>query len=149
MSLYLIHADKYFKDPMLLNFLGFLETFWEQCRSIKFGPNVIFTMLLGPISLGGHDPGSLTLVQGHPKKSGNWSCVSFGEECTCLLLKSIIFLIQKHKTTNNPSYGMEPSSTCVECNSLKNATGNPRAKCLMHLQRQPNRGKIFTTWRLF
>ena len=34
------------------------------------------------ISLGGHDLGSLTLVQGHHKNSGNLSCVSFGEECT-------------------------------------------------------------------
>ena len=39
---------------------------------MKFGQNVIFTMLLVPIchrsiSLGGHDLGSLTLVQGHHK----------------------------------------------------------------------------------
>ena len=38
------------------------------------------------ISLGGHDLRSLTLVQGHCKKSGNQSCVSFGEECILLKL---------------------------------------------------------------
>ena len=51
---------------------------------MKFGLNVNCTMLLVPIwsiSLGGHDPGSLTLVLGHQKKSVDKSCVSFGEEC--------------------------------------------------------------------
>ncbi len=37
-------------------------------------------MLLGA-TVDGDDLGSLTLVQGHHKKSGNLSCVSFGEEC--------------------------------------------------------------------
>ena len=40
---------------------------------MNFGPNVIF--------LSEHDLGSLILVQGHHKKSGNQSCVSFGEKC--------------------------------------------------------------------
>ena len=66
---------------------------------MNFGPNVISATLLMTlcqkphskiphrsrtvISLGGHDLGSLTLVQGHHKKSGNESCVSFGEVCIC------------------------------------------------------------------
>ena len=44
---------------------------------MNIGPNVI--------SLGGHNLGSLTLVQGHHKKSGNLSCVSFGEECIYMM----------------------------------------------------------------
>ncbi len=38
-------------------------SFGEECRSVNFGPNFI--------SLGAHDLGSLTLVQGHLEKSGN------------------------------------------------------------------------------
>ena len=55
-----------------------VEHFWsclsfgEECRSVHFGPNVISTMLLvtpRSISLGEHDPGSLTLVHGHHGKT--------------------------------------------------------------------------------
>ncbi len=65
-------------------------SFGEECRSVNFGPNVTPKS----ISLGGHVSGSLTLVQGHHEKSGNQSCVSFGEECTHSDIKASLFANQ-------------------------------------------------------
>ncbi len=50
---------------------------WAKCHSC----NVLLPVTPWSVSLGGHDLGSLTLVHGHHKIPGNYSCVSFGEEC--------------------------------------------------------------------
>ncbi len=52
-------------------------SFGEECMSENLG----LPVAPRSISLGAHDQGSLTLVQGHHEKSGNSSCVSFWEEC--------------------------------------------------------------------
>ena len=56
------------------------------------------------ISLGGHDPGLLTLVH---EKSGNLSCVSFGEECISL------FFIMLHVVNNYISHANHSSFSNV------------------------------------